>query len=100
MIMEGIFIFGNEAQGWFRIGMGQSIEHRFAEISGIAAFPLKISAQWPCQRKYCRQLELHLHDLFAAKRIDGEWFALTPKDLVTANSAVVAWKASIAEGKD
>jgi hypothetical protein len=92
--MEGVFIFGNEVQGWYRIGMAQSIEHKFAEISAIASLPLKISSQWPRQRKYCRQLELHLYDLFAAKRIDGEWFALTPDDLVAANIAVIAWKSS------
>jgi hypothetical protein len=100
MIVEGIFIFGNVEQCWYKIGKAQSIGHRFAEIAAVVAFPLQISAQWPCQRKYCRQLELHLHDLFATKRIDGEWFALTPEDLVTANDAVIAWKASMADGKD
>ena len=98
--MEGAFIFGNEAQGWYKIGCAQSIEHRFAEISAIASCPLQISGKWPCQRKFCRQLELHLHDLFAPKRIEGEWFALTPEDLITANNAVIAWKARMAEGED
>ncbi|HET6144274.1 MAG TPA: GIY-YIG nuclease family protein [Candidatus Acidoferrales bacterium] len=98
--MEGIFIFGNETQGWYKIGMAQSIEHRFAEIAAVAAFPLKIVAQWVCQRKYCHQLELHLHDLFTSKQIDGEWFALAPEDLVTANAAVIAWKGIMAEEKD
>jgi len=96
-IVEGIYIFGNAQQGWYKIGMSQSIEHKFAEISAIASCPLVISAQWPCQRKFCRQLELHLHDLFAAKRIQGGWFALTPEDLVAANNAVIAWKAHMAE---
>jgi hypothetical protein len=100
MIVEGVFIFGNEAQGWYKIGAAQSIEHRFAEIAPIASCPLKIAAQWPCQRKNCRQLELHLHDLFASKRIQDEWFALTQEDLVTANAAVIAWKAGMADGKD
>jgi len=97
IIVEGIFIFGNVQQGWYKIGMSQSIEHKFAEISAIASCPLKISAQWPCQRKFCRQLVLHLHDLFATKRIHDEWFALTPEDLATANNAVIAWKAHMAE---
>ena len=98
--MEGAFIFGNEVQGWYKIGCSQNIEHRFAEISAIASCPLKISAQWPCQRKFCRQLELHLHDLFAPKRIEGEWFALIPEDLVTANNSVIAWKASMVAEND
>lgn len=97
IIVEGIFIFGNVQQGWYKIGMSQSIEHKFAEISAIASCPLKISAQWSCQRKFCRQLVLHLHDLFATKRIQGEWFALTPEDLVAANNVVIAWKAHMAE---
>ena len=100
IIVEGIFIFGNVQQGWYKIGMSQSIEHKFAEISAIASCPLMISAQWPCQRKFCRQLELHLHDLFATKRIQGGWFALTPEDLVTANNAVIAWKAHMTEPED
>ena len=98
--MEGIFIFGNVEQGWYKIGCAQSIEHRFAEIASIASCPLKISAQWPCQRKFCRQLELHLHDLFAQKRIEGEWFALDPTDIVLADKAVIAWKARMVEGED
>jgi hypothetical protein len=98
--MEGIFIFGNVEQGWYKIGMSQSIEHRFEEISAIASCPLKISAQWPCQRKFFRQLELHLHDLFAPKRIEGEWFALEPADIALAGEAVIAWKARRAEGED
>jgi hypothetical protein len=98
--MEGVYIVGNPEYCWYKIGMSQSIEHRFAEISAIASCPLKISAQWPWQRKFCRQLELHLHDLFAPKRIEGEWFALTPEDLITANNAVIAWKARMAEGED
>ena len=100
MIVEGIFIFGNVEQGWYKIGMSQSIEHRFEEISATAFCPLKISAQWPCQRKFCRQLELHLHDLFAPKRIEGEWFALDPADIALAGEAVIAWKARMAEGED
>jgi Meiotically up-regulated gene 113 len=100
MIVEGIFIFGNEAQGWYKIGSSQSIEHRFAEISSTAALPLKIAAQWTCQRKFSRQLELHLQDLFKDRRIQGEWFALTPEDLITANNAVVAWKANMVERKN
>jgi hypothetical protein len=98
--MEGIFIFGNETQGWYRIGTAQSIEHKFAEISAIASLPLKISAQWPCQRKYCHQLETHLKDLFASRTIHGDWFALTPDDLIAANAAVLVWKAHLRSGKD
>jgi hypothetical protein len=98
--MEGVFIFGNEAQGWYKIGTSQNIEHRFAEISNLAPFPLKISARWPCQRKYCRELQLHLHDLFASKWIQGEWFALTPQDVATASNAVIAWKASMGGEED
>ncbi len=100
MIVEGIFIFGNEAQGWYKIGMAQSIEHKFAEISANASLPLKISAQWPYQRKYCHHLELHLKDMFASKRIQEDWFALSPDNLITAKNAVIVWKTNLRSGED
>ena len=41
-----------------------------------------------------------MHDLFTGKQIQGEWFALTPEDLITANNSVIAWRAKIADEKN
>jgi hypothetical protein len=91
--MEGIYLVGNREFGWYKIGMSQNVEERAETISDLVPFAVELLAAWPCQRKYLRKLELHLHRTFAESKIKGEWFRLSTEDGNRIDATIQAWRA-------
>ncbi len=73
-----VYVYGGE--GTYKIGWAKNPEAR------IASWPLM---PWPCEivltikSKDAIALESHLHQHFASKRVNGEWFSLSEADLAT-----------------
>jgi hypothetical protein len=62
-----------------KIGIAKDVKKRFSSIN--TASPVNLKLLWSCQCKDAREIEKHLHDKFAIKRIKGEWFNLNGHDI-------------------
>jgi hypothetical protein len=66
--------------GYFKIGISTKWAHERAfGISIALPFPVTVLALGTFQD--ARAKELEFHERFAAKRLNGEWFALEPDDV-------------------
>ena len=65
--------------GYYKIGQSSQPHKRIASIKG--SMPLGMSLVHLVETKRYTELEKELHKRFAEKRVNGEWFALEPKDI-------------------
>jgi hypothetical protein len=76
------FTYILESDLGFKIGMTKNIQDR------NKIFEVKIPFQWSYKRIFSleryKDMEKMLHELFESKKIYGEWFNLTEKDLILA----------------
>jgi uncharacterized protein YlzI (FlbEa/FlbD family) len=63
----------------YKIGMSKTPIKRIEKLSVVLPFPIKTIALIESQD--IKQLEQQLHKRFADKRINGEWFDLSPEDI-------------------
>jgi hypothetical protein len=77
--MRGIYIIGNRKLRWFKIGMSSNLERRITRLRLLMPFSIEKIGMWAHPNP--RWIELKLHKYFAEKRLHGEWFKLTIKDL-------------------
>jgi hypothetical protein len=71
--------------GFYKIGKTKDVENRAKMFSVKLPFEIELDHVIRCSNRHVA--ERVLHDRFADKRINGEWFALAPQD--------VAWIKSI-----
>ncbi len=90
--MEGIYIFGSNSQGWYKIGMSKDVDSRLKDIQIVIPFPIVKIAAYPCRRAHLAKLEKYLHQKFSDKKISGEWFTLSNEDLGEIGKLVEEWK--------
>jgi hypothetical protein len=64
----------------YKIGVASKVELRACDLQTGCPYPVEIIGQWSHGDAY--GLEQQLHSMFAAKRLAGEWFALTEQDVV------------------
>src|SRR3990167_4509266 len=63
----------------YKIGITRHMDRRLKQLSGKSPIPLKVLYFW-WGHDY-RAAEAFLHKQFASKRVKGEWFQFTTKDL-------------------
>lgn len=73
--------------GAYKIGRAKNPEHRLKTFGVQLPFEVEYIAVIPTPDMYA--LELELHALYAAKRINGEWFALDAADVETIKALAV-----------
>lgn len=66
-------------QGSYKIGHTNDPDARLHKFEVNLPFPVKFIHVIKCENG--RALESYLHRLYAKKRINGEWFELTPEDI-------------------
>ncbi|MBK6906294.1 MAG: GIY-YIG nuclease family protein [Rhodocyclaceae bacterium] len=70
------------ANGIYKIGVGVNVEARRKALSTASGYAVEIVRAWPTESsEEARRLELMLHNYFRVKRLNGEWFELTPADV-------------------
>jgi predicted GIY-YIG superfamily endonuclease len=71
--------FIGEVYGAVKIGVAANPQRRLNQLQ--TAFPYKLILLHVMETDEATQVEAALHREYAAKRLNGEWFALTPADL-------------------
>lgn len=83
-----VYLIREMNEGHFKIGLTSNPEDRLNHFS--VKLPFKVEHTCLIETGDMYTLEAQLHDRFADKRVDGEWFALEPED--------VAYIKALAEG--
>jgi predicted ATP-grasp superfamily ATP-dependent carboligase len=63
----------------YKIGRTNKPARRFSEFA--VKLPYKVETVCVWREDDCHDVESELHNIFAAKRLDGEWFKLDAKDV-------------------
>src|SRR5262249_4903318 len=74
-----VYLLGARGTNRFKIGFTRErkVEYRARDIAGCCPYPLEILAF----RRGSIQDERALHRLYAAERVTGEWFELSPQQV-------------------
>lgn len=64
---------------------------RLASMQIGCPFPIHIAAYWEMESGYAMPAERFLHREFAARRVSGEWFSISPNDISKARPAAKAY---------
>lgn len=64
---------------YFKIGKSRDFEARLRLFN--LTLPFKVEVFHTIETNDCTTLESYFHKLFAAKRVNGEWFILSPDEL-------------------
>lgn len=70
--MGFVYLIGTPTFGWYKIGKSKTPEVRVQNIGVLLPFKIEVIGVWKSDRH--SWLETHLHDKYAANRINGEWF--------------------------
>lgn len=65
--------------GLIKIGYSEDVQRRFNLLN--TSSPVALELLWFLKSARARAIEAKLHNLYASKRIRGEWFALTIDDV-------------------
>lgn len=63
----------------YKIGIAASVERRATDLQTGCPFPVEIIGQWA--HGEVRKIERQLHEMFGHKKIRGEWFSLSDRDV-------------------
>lgn len=67
--------------GHYKIGRSRNVPERMRLFSVKLPFKFEILHQFPCQDMYTAESDLH--EIFADKRVNGEWFSLSSENVST-----------------
>ena len=71
-----VYLIGNVEHSVFKIGMAANVEKRRKALMTACPLPLQVLAEYPVgRREEAQQVEQYLHEVFAARKIQGEWFS-------------------------
>lgn len=73
------FVYLIKSGETYKIGKAKRIDDRMSSISPVLPHPIELIHS--IERDEYDALELELHERFADKRLNGEWFALTEQDI-------------------
>ena len=73
------FVYIVHSNGAYKIGHAKIVDKRIEQISPVLPFPVELVIAIAADDRYA--LERELHERFADKRLNGEWFVLTEEDL-------------------
>lgn len=72
--IKGVVYFISDNNGHIKIGMTQDIKSRMNTLSTMV--PTGVTLLKTIKSNDCRKLEAKLHEKYADKRVNGEWFKL------------------------
>jgi hypothetical protein len=76
--MEGyVYLIGSPTFGWYKIGKSKTPEVRVNNIGVLLPFKICVIGVW--KAKNHSLLETSLHEIYASKKINGEWFEFSKK---------------------
>jgi hypothetical protein len=74
-----IYLLGGE--GYYKIGRTMNVNRRVRQLEIQLPWPVKLLHTIPCENH--KQSEKKLHAMYANRRANGEWFALTGQDVAS-----------------
>jgi hypothetical protein len=84
-MLHYVYVILNQDSGLFKIGITNNLKERFRQLKNQSGANLHLLLSLGCERGYDERnkvLESWLHEQYKPKRVVGEWFKLTPRDLV------------------
>lgn len=72
-----LYLLGGE--GYYKIGRTTNVNRRIRQLEIQLPWPVHLEHTIPCEKHKESERELHL--MFANRRTNGEWFALTAEDV-------------------
>ena len=72
------FVYLVQCGPYYKIGISTQVDERIKQLSTLPPFDIELSHMIPTDDMYT--LESTLHERFADKRKNGEWFELEPAD--------------------
>lgn len=79
-----VYVFGNKFNKTCKIGIAERVYERKQQLQATCGHELKLILAIelsPGMDESAKLIEEQMHEYFKAKRIMGEWFNLSPKDL-------------------
>ena len=73
------FVYVLQADSYYKIGLSTNVEKRVKQLSTLPPFDVTLIHK--IETGDMHQLESELHERFAEKRANGEWFVLSNEDL-------------------
>ena len=73
------WIYVLRAGDYYKIGRAKDPIDRYSQLATLPPWPTEIVTTFECNEY--EKMEKELHDLFSAKRANGEWFALDAEDV-------------------
>jgi hypothetical protein len=73
------FVYVLQADSYYKIGLSTNVEKRVKQLSTLPPFDVALIHK--IETEDMHQLESELHERFAEKRANGEWFELSEEDL-------------------
>ena len=86
-LQPGVYLLGSAAHGWYKIGYTRFVEARAKELARFLPFTVAVVGFWEIQWQGDTKphnpagVEKLLHAHFSARKVNGEWFALTEGDI-------------------
>lgn len=77
---SGVYLISART-GHYKIGRSTNVANRIRDLSVGFPFELTLVHVIECPEHDHARAEAYLHDLFAHRRVKGEWFSLTPTDV-------------------
>jgi hypothetical protein len=74
-----VYLIGTKIFGWYKIGKSKTPEVRIRDLGILLPFKIHVYAVWKANNHDL--MEKALHELYAANRINGEWFQFTKVQL-------------------
>jgi hypothetical protein len=77
--MGYVYLIGTNVFWWYKIGKSVSPEVRVRDIGILLPFKIEVMAIWKASDHHA--MEKALHEMYAANRINGEWFHFKKKEV-------------------
>ena len=81
------FIYIIKSEYGYKIGLSKNIKDRLKLFGVKLPFPIEVVGYYKVGNMH--KMELHIHNLYKSKRLNGEWFTLDEKDLVDISTILV-----------
>lgn len=74
-----VYLIGSPTFGWYKIGKSITPEVRIKDLGILLPFKLHVIGVWGASNHH--QMEQALHEIHKARRINGEWFEFSKKEV-------------------
>lgn len=73
-----VYLIGTPIFGWYKIGKSRTPEIRIKDLGILLPFKIHVLGVWQAANHHL--MESSLHEIYANKRINGEWFEFSKKE--------------------